>query len=303
VDVGSPTFTCHVSEEGPNVNDTLVGCSDNTVRILDGSASESATSIVIPGAFNAAQGRALKRLGDVFFKAFATTAISLELWTNRYATGLSGYAPLSLPATSSLAPTIVDFNNGIPQDLIDVGTVLSWDTAAHATYIDEWMPTWTDLPESIIDRATDWDNLGTNANKFIQGMTMELNTFGQAKTFSVMDENGGLHVPIECPVTTSGQTIRTFTFSPPIISHMVRVISSDGVEWQIFPSGSGAALWSAVPYPESSTLWQAEPTTFGQIGYNSCYAVNLVYMCADPVVVTLATDYGTFVLNFPSSGS
>jgi hypothetical protein len=303
VDVGSPAFTCHANEEGPNVNDTIVGCADNTVRVLDGSAAESATSIVIPGAFNAAQGRALKRLGDVFFKAFANTVIALELWTNRYTNALTGYSPNYIANSGYLSSVIVDFNNGIPQDLNDIGAVLSWPTGSHTTYLDQWMPTWIDLPESIQDRATDWDNAGTDSNKFYQGLTLELDTYGAPKTFAVQDDQGNLHVPVECPVTTSIQTIKTFTFNPPFTSHQVRIVSSDGVGWSIYPSGSGDAQWTVVPYPESSTLWQAEPTTFGQIGYNSCYAVNLVYICPDPVVVTLATDYGTFTLNFPASAS
>lgn len=302
VDVGNPPFITHALDEGPNTNTTMVGCSDNTLRALDGSGPEAAVSVVITGSFNAAQGRAKKRIGDVFFKALQNAVINLQLWTNQFRTALTGYAPTSLAATSTLTETIVDFNTGFPQDLIDIGAILSWPTNSD-NYLDQWMPTWLDLPESIIDRATDWDDSGTDANKFYQGMSLEFDTFGAAKTFSVQDDQGNLHIPVECPVTSNGQTIRTFTFNPPFTSHQVRIISSDGVPWIIYPSGSGDAQWTVVPYPESSTLWQSEPTTFGQVGYCSCYAVNLVYMCSSPVVVTLQTDFGPIVLNFPPSAS
>lgn len=69
VDVYQFPVTLHILEEGPNVNGTLVGCSDGSVRPLDNEGAETATSVLILPAFDAGDTRANKHWGDLFIEA------------------------------------------------------------------------------------------------------------------------------------------------------------------------------------------------------------------------------------------
>jgi hypothetical protein len=59
----------HRLEEGGNVNGTLVGCSDGSVRPLVDSGVESACAIVLTRCEIAGDVRALKHFGDVYVEA------------------------------------------------------------------------------------------------------------------------------------------------------------------------------------------------------------------------------------------
>lgn len=63
-----PAFV-HVLEEGPNVNGTLVGCTDGSVRPLTDNGAEIATSVILMPSFNAGDTRAQKHFGDLFIEA------------------------------------------------------------------------------------------------------------------------------------------------------------------------------------------------------------------------------------------
>lgn len=62
-----PAFV-HVLEEGPNVNGTLVGCTDGSVRPLTDNGAEIATSVILMPSFNAGDTRAQKHFGDLFIE-------------------------------------------------------------------------------------------------------------------------------------------------------------------------------------------------------------------------------------------
>jgi hypothetical protein len=56
----------HALEEGPNVNDVIVGCENGTMRRLDSFGVEMATAYVLMPSFNAGDGRAQKHWGDIY---------------------------------------------------------------------------------------------------------------------------------------------------------------------------------------------------------------------------------------------
>ena len=304
VDVYGEVVACHADAEG-QVNETYVGCTDFTVRSLAGGATETATSIVATAAINGGDARAFKRVGDNFVKALivASNPLAVALYSNRYASALSGYSPTSLTGAGTLQPYILDFTSGIPQDVIDLEAILSWNTDS-GNYIDLWQPNFLPLPESIQGQASDWDDCGIPGNKFIQGLLLELNTYNVPKTFLVQrSDDGNAQAPVECPVTVNGQTILPFTFNPPFLAHMVRRIATDGVPWQAGPSGGWRIQWIVEPYPESSTAWITEGTANGQLGYQHIYQVNLAYISTQPVTLTMTTDQGVFTMTFPATGT
>lgn len=302
-DAYGAVVTVHALEEGQQVNGTLVGCVDNTVRTLSGGAAETAISVVATGAMNSGDARAFKRIGDVFIKALAQNAnpIALALYANRYATALAGYAPTSLTGTGALSPYVIDFTAGFAQDVIDIEAILSWNTAS-GDYIDFWEPNWISLPESIQDQPSDWDDCGSAGNKFVQGFLLECNSYNAPKTFGVQrSDDLSVFSPVEVPFTANGQTIRSFTFATPFVAHMIRRVSTDNVPWQAGPSGGWRLAWVVQPYPEASTSWTTEGTSNNMVGYQSAYQLNLAYIASSPVTFTMTTDEGTFTAVFPAT--
>ncbi len=298
VDVYGTTVTCHALEEGEEVNDTLVGCTDNTVRELVTDGTETATSVVATGAVNDGDARGFKRVGDIFIKALVQTSnpVTVALYTDRYQTALSGYSPTSLTGTGTIKPYIIDFTSGYAKDIIDIETVLSWPTNS-STYVDLWQPTFIPLPESTQDRPTDWGDLGSAGLNFVQGLIIEADTLNAAKAISVEDELGNLHVPNESPFTLNGQQKIPLTFTPPFTSHIGRIVSSDGVPWKLW-----GVNWVTLPYPESTIEWQTEMLSHGVNGWFHLRMMNIPTISTADITMTLVFDaWPTITLTIPST--
>ena len=171
VDVGQHPFTAHSSEYAPNVNDTAVGCNDNSLRALQSGGTENCTSIVGTVPDNAGDVRAPKRVSDVFVRAVVDAAgpVTVGLYANQFATALSGFAP-PLTGTDMLAPYIVDFGSNQPQDVIDLEAVFSWNTPS-GTQLDLWQPGFMPLPISILSRVTDALTHGLSDWRGVSGST------------------------------------------------------------------------------------------------------------------------------------
>lgn len=67
-DVYQFPVTVHALEEGPNVNDTLIGCQNGTIRRLDSHGAEVANAVVLMPSWNAGDGRAQKHWGDMYLE-------------------------------------------------------------------------------------------------------------------------------------------------------------------------------------------------------------------------------------------
>lgn len=160
VDVGAPTFTCHGIDYGSAVSDTVVGCSDGTVRVLESGGTEAATSVVATGADNGGDARALKRIGDIFVKALigSSSSIVLQFHSNQYASSVAGLGPPTLAGTGALTPYIID-GGGAAIDVIDFEMIFSWATGS-GNELDLWQPVLMPLPAAILSRRTDGISVG-----------------------------------------------------------------------------------------------------------------------------------------------
>jgi len=304
VDVGQTAFSAHSGDYAPNVNDTAVGCADGSVRVLQSAGTEVAISAVLTPVDNGGDARAFKRLGDVFIKALiaASNPVTVALYANQYNIALTGFAPTSLTGAGTLAPYIVDFTDGDGQDLIDVGLSLSWPTAS-TDQLELWQPDFLPLPENTQDRPTDWQDLGSRGNNFVQGMILEADTLNQAKAIAVEDEYGSLHIPDQVPFTLNGQQKIALTFNPPFVSHIGRIVSSDGVPWRVW-----GVEWQARPYPESAVRWVAELTAFGGKGWQHLGPVlNVEYSSVTSITLAFTVDsengsIAPAAITIPSSG-
>src|SRR5512146_997353 len=99
----------HALEEGPNVNGTLTGADDGTVRPLVDGGAETATCVLLTQAINAGDARANKRLGDLFFKGSVASAVTVTPYQTQYGVALAGFSPATLAIGSPNQKYIVDF--------------------------------------------------------------------------------------------------------------------------------------------------------------------------------------------------
>lgn len=297
-DVYADPVTIHSLEEG-QVNQTLVGCTSGAVRPLVGGAAEAATCVVCTPAMNAGEVRQNKTIGDIFMKASPAAAapVTVAPYSGRYTNALSNMAPTSLTGTGASQKYILDFTLG-QDELDDIELILSW-LAGKGTAVELWQPTWTDCPDTIQDRATDWTDCGTPGAKLIQGLLLEANTFNTAKSFSIQSaDDMSLHVPDQAPITLNGQTFIALTFTPPFVSHSIRIVSSDNVNWQQF-----TVKPVFVPYPELVPEFQTEPTSHEQMGWQTVGEVTLAHISTANLTVTFVYDqWPTQTITIPSSG-
>src|SRR5947207_1788485 len=127
-----------------------------------------------------------------------------------------------------------------------------------------WEPAALPKVEAATSRATDWDDLGVNGAKFVQGIVIRAQTYGQDKTILVQGDrttqltltvNHNGEKEVAYPIASGGWT--------PFVAHLVRLWpSGDSDNWLLL-----GARWIWEPAPELSTEWTTQPTTHDFPGY------------------------------------
>ncbi len=191
---------------------------------------------------------------------------------------------------------VLDFNAGDGLYGRDLGTIFAFAVGSH-TVLYQWQPTLIDLPEGIYGRSSDWDDAGHPGNKFIQGVVVEADSFNNPKTFFLQDSDTlELHTLYECPATFNQQSTKSFSCTP-FLAHLVRVVSSDGVEWRVWNSRIVFQPW-----PETNLLWQTEKTSLGLVGWGHVREMNIAHVSTSDLTLTLTFDsWPTITLAIPNS--
>jgi hypothetical protein len=222
VDAGNPTFSVHASEYAPSVNDTAVGCSDGSIRVLQSGGTEVATSAVATGAENGGDARALKRISDVFVRAVAESSgpIAVALYSSQYENALSGYTPANLTGSGVLSPYILDWGINQPQDVLDVELILSWPTSS-GSEIDLWQPGLTEMPIGILSRVTEGMTHGFPSYQSVylvnlmyystSPVTLKLNT-DQGVFSQTWPAGGSLFVPVKVALNFAPNKFKVCTY-------------------------------------------------------------------------------------------
>jgi hypothetical protein len=65
----TPSATIHAPDEGQSVGETLVGCSDGTVRLMSSAGTEVATAVLLTPAFDKGDTRASGKFGDLYVES------------------------------------------------------------------------------------------------------------------------------------------------------------------------------------------------------------------------------------------
>lgn len=148
VDVYNPTANCHAWAIG-GVYQILLGCTDGTVRALDSAGTETGSAIIATGSQNGGSPRTTKRIGGVFLRALAASAITPQFWANRYGRQITGSSPSTLGTAAAEADYLVDFTGATGADVLDLACQFSFALGS-GDWLKEWQPDWTEIPEQIV---------------------------------------------------------------------------------------------------------------------------------------------------------
>ena len=273
-----------VSTQTPNAND-VAGTIECTLATweFDGGDARSAEQWgdLYLDATPAAQGAAL-RLQPMSLGQPVVTATAFAPSATRQQT------PVSL-----LGGALLNF----------LGIFLTWTDdfsvqGPNPTQLYVWQPSFIPKPETIDDRATDWDDAGSLAAKFWQGFVIHLDTFNNVKGLSVVDSDTGATHLFTPAVQQNGEGELAFSFVTPFIAHMVKIVPTDQVPWRFF-----GVRWVTQPTPETAETWTTQNSVFGLKGYMHLRQVSLCYASTQDVTF-VATSYdgmSPVVLTFPAT--
>lgn len=296
-----------IEEPGRQVHDNVIGCQNGHLyqlqsdHLVDDGTAGVQWSISTAWA-NGKDPRALKQWGDMVFDV--DTAASCD---GLRVEPVVDYGTVGLAATS--IGSLVD---GRQTFIVEVGgAVLSRTLGALVSGVIQtsdlgrprlyfWEPSWLGKQTPIARRFTDWEDLGYKGAKFVQGIVIRANTFGQLKTIGVQYDGGTQALQLE--VLHSGERQIAYPRDEdgwaPFQAELVRLVGLDDVEWTLLDW-----RWIFEPAPELATQWETQDTTFDFTGYGSITDGVLAYQSA--IATTLRIWHGAVYRDYaiPASGN
>jgi hypothetical protein len=241
VDSYSPTVNCHALAVG--VNQILCGCTDGTVRAFDAAGTETGTAVIMTRADNRGSTRVVKRVGGVFLRAFAASAVTLAFWANRIQTAITGFSPSTAGTASSEADYLIDFTSAVNADVRDLACQFSWALGS-GNILSEWQPDWTFLPAQIIGWKTGLLSYGLEGWGYLEWINLAYES--TATVTLVMTPAGDQSdtlpaVTLTFPSTSGIQTKQFLTF-PANKFKVVGWTANSSAPFTIFAADSVAML-------------------------------------------------------------
>lgn len=307
--------TARISESGPEVHDALIGAADGNLYQMDANQITDVSTAVVwalwtPWDTGETDPRAIKQWGDAV----------LDMHPGSSFLGIS-VTPVVDNGNTALATRTVGQAGTVRETfLIEVGDgdggegVLSQNFGMQITGRCEtcdiqrpilyyWEPAFLFKQVSIARRATDWEDLGYKGAKFVQGVVIRANTFGQDKTVHVQYDgvNSAPQVGLTLTLNHNGEQAKAYPLGAdgwaPFIAELVRLQGADDVPWTLL---DWRFIWE--PAPELATQWETQYTTFGAPGFLDVHDGIVAYQSTQPLnwfIEYQDGSSGTYIL--PSS--
>ncbi len=157
-----------------------------------------------------------------------------------------------------------------------------------------WEPSYLDRPEDTYLRATDWDNAGYDGSKFIQGFLLTADTEGAIRQIRIEGDQGPLQT---FSVLHPGELTKSYSFTNPTISSLVRAIGVDVDLWRLFK-----IKWIFEPAPNLASYWQTQGTSHDMAGWQFLKDGYIAHISFADLTLTITVDGVNFVYTIPNSG-
>lgn len=152
-------------------------------------------------------------------------------------------------------------------------------------------------PESETE-STAWTDAGFAGAKFVQGVTIPMDTGGQPVSFRVTYDGVGSPLTIGPFTTTAGQkTTVPYSFFTPFIAHNMQIVPLSNCS--VFQE---EVRWVWEPQPELVTTYTTQPTDHDLPGYNYLFDCYIAYIGTNSIpTFSVTTEYGTATYPLPIS--
>lgn len=166
----------------------------------------------------------------------------------------------------------------------------SSDTARPELFL--WESAFLPKSDDIGRRASDWDALGYDGAKFVQGVVITANTYGVDKVITIESDGGVSRVTLT--INHDGEVTKEYPQKvqsppgwPPFVTHMVRIVGADDVPFQLL--GYRFVFESA---PELATQWETQFTTHDLPGFLSIRDAVIAHESTCPIRLRIVYDAG-----------
>lgn len=250
--------------------------------------------------------RANKQWGDYILDVNPGGALAGITVTPVTANGLLVHTPTVVGIEENIRNTYtVEINDGIGPWARNSGLLISGqcetcDEQRPILYL--WEPSFLAKGVSTARRATDWEDLGYKGAKFIQGIVLRCNTFGEDKCVSVEVDspNGDPTVQFVLTLNHDGEQAKAYPLATegwtPFLGELVRLRGVDDADWALLDW-----RWVWEPAPEAATQWETQETTFDFPGYLTVHDGVLAYAAVTPVTLTVWHDDDTATYTLPDT--
>jgi hypothetical protein len=238
VDAYTPTVNCHAWVTGA-VNQTLVGCTDGTVRALDSAGTETGAATVATPCINGGSPRTVKRIGGVFLRALAAIGIGAQFWKNRYTTQITGTSPSTTATSAGETDYLFDFTGATGADCLDLAAVFSFPLSS-GNWLKEWQPDWTSIPEQIVAWRTGMLSYGLDGWLHIPWLRFAYSSTTSISLSLITDQ--GVTIALTIP-SSGGTPAKFFTWLPANVSGASTKFKM--LEWVADAGGSAWTCYGA----------------------------------------------------------
>lgn len=165
---------------------------------------------------------------------------------------------------------------------------LTWTTEANKTqrlYLYEL--SMLSRPETIGQRATDYELAGYEGDKFIQAIKITADTFGADKTLLLQYDGNQTGATIT--INHNGMLRDTYSVPVPYNARLVRIACSDNTPWELYD-----LEWIFNPEPPLAKMWWIQPTGFDITGYKHLPEIRPAFAAPSDVTMTLYADQTSY---------
>lgn len=242
--------------------------------------------------------RASKLFGDGSFDAIATSGFTVV----PYSYGASVVGATIIPPTAGRPAEPYLINLGGEIRVRSLGARITWnDYGVDVTTLFSFQYSYIPQPEDIANRFSDWDNAGTNGNKYFEGFLLTSDTGAVTKSMVIRDadtlmphdfnSNLGLNV-----FNHNGQSTKAYSFVTPFVAHLVRTEPQGTTPFRDF-----GIKYIVQPTPEFARNWISQSNTHSMVGWQHTMRVLITYSATAPVTLSVQVDGVTDSYTLPAT--
>ena len=291
----------HYQEEGVSNPQTLCGGVDGALYNVLGGGLYDATALggivkincaAVTPSDDQGDSRLMKEYGDCMID-FSGTVLETVFFNNY---DIPGPAPQTFTNAgrdqSIIALALDGFGTAAAGGSLfrNIGVVFTW-TADQVAVLYEWQPSYTAKPEITGARSTIWSDAGFAGRKYVRGVILHANTFGQIRAANVQIDgqiiNPALGQTIN-GILHNGEETLPYALNP-FTAHLLRLVPQDANLWELWDE---EVQWIFDQYPELAAI----DTPIQNCGTDNLKFVQGIRLTADtgglPVDIDVLGDGG-----------